>query len=379
MNYREKLYCINTKLSVNKSLNRKIAQAKKLTDLSFLDNEIKADDFKRIEAELLEMKKVNSSFFCFNDLIYPQLLKETSDFPLCLSYIGNLELLNKPLIAIVGARDASIQAQDFTQEIANYLVNKNFVIVSGLAKGIDRAAHLGAGSKNTIAVIGNGINITYPKVNQKISDEIKKEGLVLSEYGFNTKPLPYLFPRRNRIISGLVKLLIVIEARAKSGSLITCREALAEGREILAVPGFPKFSNSLGCNYLIRDGANIFTDWSDLDYLLEQIFTNETTLVQNMTSLRSLTEVSKAKFSEENKNTKNNKNACEKTYGYIDDTKTANIKDKILSLLASNVMSFDEVFCHLQDFAMGDVVAAINELKMEAIIKADDKGLLILV
>ena len=157
----------------------------------------------------------------------------------------------------MGSRNASISACRLAERISKDLASENIVIVSGMARGIDSAAHQGALSfnGNTIAVLGTGIDVIYPKENQKLYEILSKHGLILSEFPFHTGPHASNFPRRNRIVSGLSKGTLVIEAGIKSGSLITAQQALEQGRDVYAVPGAPYDGRSAGCNMLLKDGA----------------------------------------------------------------------------------------------------------------------------
>ncbi|KXT78749.1 DNA-processing protein DprA [Streptococcus sp. DD13] len=202
---------------------------------------------------------------------YPEQLKEMYDPPVLLFYQGNKELLKLPKIAVVGARDATkIGIQSVEKVIAG--LEGKFVIVSGLAKGIDAAAHY-ASIRNqtpTIAVIGTGLDISYPKTNARLQEYIGKHGLILSEYGPGQGPHKFHFPARNRIIAGLSMGVIVAEARIRSGSLITCERAMEEGREVFAIPGDILSGHSAGCHSLIKEGAKCIT--SGLDVLSEYPF-----------------------------------------------------------------------------------------------------------
>ena len=193
-------------------------------------------------------------------------------------YKGNLDLLSGNLIAVIGARKYSSYGAQVTKIIAKELSKNNFTVVSGLAAGIDSIAQRNAidYSGNTIAVLGCGIDIIYPKSNKILYEDIlKNNGFIISEFLPNTPPMAYNFPRRNRIISGISKKLIIIEATNKSGSLITVNYALELGMDVMAVPG-PIFNgNSEGCNKLIRDGAKPFTEMVDLYDFLSIIKEND--------------------------------------------------------------------------------------------------------
>lgn len=222
---------------------------------------------EKAEEELMTAEIKHVKIITFEDEIYPYNLKQIEDFPPILYALGNTNLLkNDNALAVVGSRNASISARHFAQEISSGLANKNIVVISGLARGIDAAAHEGALScnANTIAVLGTGIDVIYPKENEELYKKIAKHGLILSEYPFHTKPQASNFPRRNRLISGLSKGTLVIEADIHSGSLITAHQALEQGRDVYAVPGAPHDGRSSGCNQLLKDGAILVESIADI-------------------------------------------------------------------------------------------------------------------
>ena len=188
---------------------------------------------------------------------YPQRLKEIYLPPIVLFYRGNLSLINRRAVAIVGSRDHSKYAKNCIHELIPVLVNDDIVVISGLARGVDTLAHEETLKANgeTIAVIGSGLDVVYPPENSKLYDVIAKKGLILSEYPLQSRPLKFHFPYRNRIIAGLSHGVCVIEAKEKSGSLITANLALSENREVFAVPGSIFSIHSKGTNSLIEAGA----------------------------------------------------------------------------------------------------------------------------
>ncbi|WP_274641749.1 DNA-processing protein DprA [Streptococcus equinus] len=199
---------------------------------------------------------------------YPIELKNCYNPPVLLFYQGNVDLLKRPKMAVVGARTASQTGTKSVQKIVSELGNQ-FVIVSGLARGIDTSAHISA-LKNggaTIAVIGCGLDVHYPKENKLLQEYLGKNHLILSEYAVGEAPLKFHFPERNRIIAGLSQGVIVAEAKMRSGSLITCERALEEGRDVFAIPGNILDGKSDGCHHLIKEGAKCIT--SGIDVLSE--------------------------------------------------------------------------------------------------------------
>lgn len=197
---------------------------------------------------------------------YPQLLLQTADPPLLLYAIGRPELLNAPGVAIVGSRNPTPQGAENARAFARTLAGAGLTIVSGLAMGIDAAAHEGAldATGATIAVVGTGLDLVYPKRNLALARRIASQGLVLSEYALGMPSLPGNFPRRNRIIAGLSRGTLVVEAALESGSLITARLAVEAGRDVFAIPGSIHSPQSRGCHALIKQGAKLVDGAADL-------------------------------------------------------------------------------------------------------------------
>jgi len=195
---------------------------------------------------------------------YPKDLAELSDPPPFLWCIGKTELLQRPMISIVGARNASSLGTRMARKLAHELGEAGYVVVSGLARGVDAAAHHASLETGTIAVMAGGVDVIYPSENAVLGQEIEQSGLRVSEIAMSVQPFARHFPRRNRIVSGLSRAVIVVEAAAKSGSLITARTALDQGREVLAVPGHPFDARASGCNMLIRDGAVLIRGADDV-------------------------------------------------------------------------------------------------------------------
>ena len=195
---------------------------------------------------------------------YPASLAELDDAPPFLWLLGDPALLAKPMIALVGARNASSLGTRMARTLAHELGEAGFVVVSGLARGVDAAAHLAALPYGTIAVQAGGVDIMYPAENTALAEDIAKQGLRLSEQPMGLQPTARYFPKRNRIISGLARATVVVEAAAKSGSLITARDALDQGRDVLAVPGHPFDARASGGNMLIRDGATLVRNAADI-------------------------------------------------------------------------------------------------------------------
>ena len=214
------------------------------------------------------------------DSNFPFLLTQISSPPKQLFFEGNLEALKPRAVAIVGSRKASEYGKWVAYSVAKRLGKAGITIVSGMAEGIDSSAHKGALDANakTIAVMGNGVDICYPKINKSLRAKILEQGLIISEYPDGTEPAKYTFPARNRIISGLSEAIVIVEAGLVSGSLITAEFAVDQGRELYAVPGNIDRKSSIGCNKLIRDGVkplvfidDILEDLNIFDYSRESL------------------------------------------------------------------------------------------------------------
>ncbi|MHC6179601.1 DNA-processing protein DprA [Clostridium sp. JNZ X4-2] len=201
---------------------------------------------------------------------YPYRLKNYDDSPAVLFYKGNIKILDNVSVAIVGARDCSLYGKNVALLMGKEISANNVNIISGMARGIDSCAHRAAAENGgcTCAVLGSGVDVVYPRENRKLYEDILKKGCVISEFIPKTKPYPYNFPMRNRIISGLSDVTVVIEAGNKSGALITANCALEQGKDVMAVPGSIFSSKSKGTNTLIREGAHVFTCMEDLFHLL---------------------------------------------------------------------------------------------------------------
>lgn len=195
---------------------------------------------------------------------YPTALMDLPDAPPVLWAQGDLSLLSRPMVAMVGARNASSLGLRMAKRLAEGLGEAGFVVVSGLARGIDAAAHEAALASGTVAVQAGGVDVIYPEENAKLAEEIRLHGLRLSEQPMGTTPQTRHFPQRNRLVSGLARAVIVVEAAARSGSLITARNAADQGRDVMAVPGHPFDARASGCNMLLRDGAILVRGPSDV-------------------------------------------------------------------------------------------------------------------
>ena len=228
-----------------------------------------------IRAEMKAAKANGAVLLAEGDPAWPASLDDLPDAPPLLWALGDLGLLARPLVALVGARNASSLGLRMTRALAGGLAEAGFVVVSGLARGVDAAAHAAALETGTIAVQAGGVDVIYPQENADLSFSIARKGLRLSEMPMGMQPQARHFPARNRIISGLAQAVIVVEAAAKSGSLITARNALDQGREVMAVPGHPFDARAAGCNMLIRDGAALVRSAEDVIAALQPVARRE--------------------------------------------------------------------------------------------------------
>ena len=231
---------------------------------------------KSVDKHIEYMIKNKIDIINIYDKEYPQNLKQIYDYPVSLYIKGNKEVLNKKGIAIIGCREFSEYGKNAAKYFSYNLAKEGINIISGLAKGIDSFAHIGAIAKEfeknktnnngkTIAVMGNGLDTIYPKENMELANKIiETGGAIITEYPLGTKPEKNNFPARNRIVSGISKGVLVIEAKEKSGTLITVDFALEQGREVYVIPGNINSINSVGTNRLIKQGASLVTNYNEI-------------------------------------------------------------------------------------------------------------------
>ena len=212
------------------------------------------------------LKDPLNHILCIGDVEYPQALLNISDPPFVLFVKGRVELLNTPSLAIVGSRNASPQGLRNAEAFAQAVSEGGLCVVSGMAQGIDAAAHLGGlrGKSASIAIVGTGLDKVYPSSNRDLAHQLSASGAIVSEFFLGTPPLPANFPRRNRIISGLSLGCLVVEASLQSGSLISARMALEQGRDVFAIPGSIHSPQSKGCHLLIKQGAKLVDNVQDI-------------------------------------------------------------------------------------------------------------------
>lgn len=225
---------------------------------------------RSIEEEIGRVGNAGASYLFHDDAAYPQLLRQVENAPPVMMIRGDVTILDRPAIAMVGARNASAAACRFARQLGGELAEQGYLVVSGLARGIDTAAHQGVmmraakGSAPTAGIIASGIDIAYPPGNEGLQEEMAQRALVIAEQPPGSEPLARNFPYRNRIIAGMALGTLVVEAAPRSGSLITARLAAEYGREVMAIPGSPLDSRSIGCNELIRNGAVLVQNVDDI-------------------------------------------------------------------------------------------------------------------
>jgi DNA processing protein len=254
---------------------------KSLLSIQLTSNQLAAfqsPDWHKVSTIIEQSEHCHSKIIVFDDPLYPKLLQQIYDPPLVLFVKGNAELLNKQQIAIVGSRSASITGRDNADVFAQQLIEKDYVITSGLALGIDASAHHGAlkAKGATIAVVATGLDTVYPSRHKSLAKDILQSGgAIISEFIPTTPPKAGHFPKRNRIISGLSKGVLIVEAQLRSGSLITARCALEQGREVYAIPGAIGNPMAKGCHWLIKQGAKLVDGCEDILMELDNTYSQQ--------------------------------------------------------------------------------------------------------
>ena len=217
-----------------------------------------------VRSELKAGRNLQARLLLWGQPGYPASLMDIADAPPILWARGNEDLLMRPMVALVGARNASSLGLRMARKLAEGLGAAGQVVVSGLARGIDAAAHDAALNTGTVAAMAGGVDVIYPEENAKLAEAVLEQGCLISEHPPGTQPQTRHFPARNRIVSGLSRAVVVVEAASRSGSLITARDALDQGREVMAVPGHPFDARAAGCNQLLRDGATLIRSAADV-------------------------------------------------------------------------------------------------------------------
>lgn len=266
----KKIHTIFDDIRELRDVDKNFLVKNQILDESEADRLFQVKSYQFLEEKYFKYRDMGISFVHFMKDGFPDKLKKVFDCPYALYVKGNIPELKCPTVAIVGARICSEYGREVAYKFGKELSNAGVGVVSGLAKGIDSYAHKGAlaGQGSTYGILGCGVDICYPRENIKIYSEILDRGGVISEYLPGAEPVPYRFPMRNRIISGMSDAVIVVEAREKSGSLITVDQALEQNREVFVVPGRITDKLSIGCNNLVKMGATPVNDISDvLEYL----------------------------------------------------------------------------------------------------------------
>ena len=227
-------------------------------------NGLKAFPADLAEKEMEKIEKFNAQLLARDEPDYPPLLAQVEDAPPLLTVLGRSALLSRPSLGVVGARNASLSGRKIAEEFSRKVAAAGYVIVSGLARGIDTSAHTASLATGTVAVVAGGIDVVYPRENEKLYRQIAEQGAVVAENPFGTEPIARHFPKRNRIISGLSLGVLIVEAAMKSGSLITARMAAEQNREVFAIPGSPMDPRAEGTNKLILDGAHMTLTADDI-------------------------------------------------------------------------------------------------------------------
>ncbi|MDY0872986.1 DNA-processing protein DprA [Dongia rigui] len=292
------------------------------------------------EEELARLTKMGGRALAWIEPDYPAPLRAVDDAPAILTLRGRVDLLTRPRqVALVGARNASANGRRFAHDLARELASAGVVVVSGLARGIDGAAHAGAlaASGGTIAVLAGGVDVLYPPEHADLYDRMTRDGLIVAEMPPGTEPGARLFPRRNRIISGLSLGTVVVEAALKSGSLITARFANEQGREVMAVPGSPLDPRCRGTNRLIREGALLVEDAAQVLEAIDGIKSPNLTFFKNL-----------------NENAQNIESELEND---AEDLRTV-----VLNLLGPSPVEVDELLrqCHCSAPVMGMVLLELD-------------------
>lgn len=245
---------------------------------------IKVYSQKSAEEEIATALKQNIHLVSYLHEHYPPLLRQLEDYPPLLFVKGHSHLLKKSSVAIVGSRNASINGQEQAFNFAKELGEQGFLIVSGMAKGIDSAAHKGAMAKGTIAVLGGGVDVIYPKESKKLYEDLCQHGAIISEFPIGLQPIPTNFPKRNRIITGIARGILVVEASLNSGSLISANFALEQGKDVFAIPNFPTDIRAKGTNKLIKEGAILTENVFDIINNLKNFKLHEDVIIPNFKS-----------------------------------------------------------------------------------------------
>lgn len=323
-----------------------LERAEKMSGAIGRGRPIKICQIEAAEKEISDSGKLGAKIITYKDEDYPFLLSMIPDAPPVLSVLGDVNLLKKDMVAIVGARNASANGCRMAHKIAAEAGKAGFAVISGLASGIDGAAHKGALVTGTIGVVAGGVDFIYPKENENLYKEMAERGVIISEHPPGTVPRAENFPRRNRIISGLSLATIVVEAAEKSGSLITARFALEQGREVMAIPGSPMDPRSSGPNKLIKQGAILVQDASDI---IEQLVEIRSRGIRGQLLEDGVEEIIENLESDE--------------YTPPDEQEVLNAMDEIIGHISATPVHIDELIA-ASNLPAGVVIAVLIELEL---------------
>lgn len=309
--------------------------------------------FEDAADELRKAEDQGVAVIPFQDPRYPKLLREIHDPPILLYAKGNTDLLSSHIVAVVGTRHPTPYGRAVAEKLVKDLVLTGLTHASGMARGIDAAAHKGAlaGGGASIAVLGTGVDVPYPRENRKLYDELLQKGLVVSEFPLGETPFPQNFPIRNRIISGMSLAVVVVEGAQYSGSLITARLAMEQDREVMAVPGPIVSKQSWGPNLLIKDGAKLIQEALDVVEELPQAIREELDYDERSSSQQDAKSASPAQAK-------------------LFDEQASPTGKQVLSLLRiDEALHIDEIIRTLRGESSGNVLAALSELELVGAIK----------
>ncbi|CAO5680329.1 MAG: hypothetical protein HEEMFOPI_00486 [Holosporales bacterium] len=314
---------------------------------------------KEVNKEIETLLKLKGSLLFFKNDGYPQYLKSIENPPPFLTILGNANALKKESISIIGARNASLIGQRFIARIANFFSEKGYSIVSGLARGIDTAAHKASIDFGTIAVLSGGVDQVYPQENKALFESIQENGVILSEMPLGTIPSAQLFARRNRIISGLSRAIIISEAAKHSGSMITADFALSQGREVFVVPSHPSDPRSEGGNWLIQQGAHLFQKEQDVLDILNTLpkITSTASVITQAPSVKRSISLHPLENEEETK----------KQNGQ-EEQEEQNLANKILNLLTDIPIEMEDLFNSFPQTNITDLMVTISDLHLKGLV-----------
>ena len=344
------------------------------------DGKLLVPSEEEILNEISILKIKGGKIITYLDSDYPWILKTTDGFPTVISVLGDISSFSSERnrsISIVGSRNCSIFGKKFTKYIVEELINRNFITISGLARGIDEVVHtetINSGGK-TIAILGSGLDYFYPSV--KLAERILENGgAVISEMPFFEKPRPQYFPRRNRIIAGLSLGTLVIEADKKSGSMITANQAAKFGRTVFAVPGFPLDDRSTGTNQLIKDGAVMVRD---IDDLMEEL--NDVHFIQQSNIFKDNSELltKKRLSTKQTKSLTQTDSIDEESQMESELSKELSIENCILNALNKKTeIDLNDLLQFMPEINFNSVLIAISELEIKGLVQRNPLGQFIL-